>query len=119
MNVINSLEKEPSFVKETLNYFNLVQKQGECYEDFRKRAISFLKQENRIVEAYEVEFRQRYEDCGGNAYSAILGHVGLLLNEKHPKTGGDSLAAGTVLQNPKPEMSAEEAILSMMFFGGK
>jgi hypothetical protein len=105
------MENEPEFVKDILKYYKLIQQEQESYERYRIRSISWLKEKGLIIEAYEVELRQRYENSE-DVNTAIIGHVWSLLNNKHTK---DAHAVGKILANPEKEKpSLEHLLLSVM-----
>ena len=99
------------------------QREGENDTAFRDRVSGALRDAGHLIEAHEAYQDARYEESA----DVMTGITGALAQALHGvdygSTGerqiGDDLAAGYVIQNPRPRMSPEEVLLMIALFGGK
>jgi|SRR3990167_5147979 len=99
------------------------QRKSESDIAFRGRVSGALRDAGHLIEAHEAYQDARYEESA-NVMTVITGALAQALQGvDYGSTGerqiGDDLAAGYVIQNPRPRMSPEEVLLMIALFGGK
>ena len=109
---------------EYAQYYKItLQQEGETDEAFRRRVAGALRDMGCIIEAHEAANDARYED-DDNVMTGIVGALaqamqGIDYRSKGERQIGNDFAAGTLVQNPKPKMSPEEALLMVTLFIGE
>lgn len=111
-------------VREHAKYYGITeQAEGETDAEFRGRVAGVLRDQGHIIEAHEIFTGRRYDaEDGQDVVTGIMGALAQAMQGvDYHSTGerrlGDDFAAGTLIQNPKPEMSAEMALLAVMLLG--
>lgn len=94
------------------------QGEDEADKEFRLRIAEALRSQGKIVESQEAYHDKRYED-NDDMMTAILGAVAQDsgyqdYGSKGDSRFGDDIALGTVIENPKPELTPEEILILMM-----
>lgn len=102
------------------------QREEETASDFRRRISGILRDRGLLVEAHECLQNCRWdaEDGAGAVLTGLIGAMAMALQGTTYGTHGATRVetermAGIVVENPKPEMSPETALLMIELFEGR
>ena len=99
--------------------FGAIRASDEAEDSFRLRVAALCRQSGLLIEATEMEFNERYERSE-TVQTAIVGNLARKLQGIEDRNSvGDDLAAGFLVQNPKPirSISPDLAVLFIQLFG--
>jgi len=93
--------------------------------NFRHRIAGSLRDMGKVIEAHEAQNDARWDDDtkGGDVQTGIMGALaqamqGVDYHVKGEQQVGCDIAAGMLVKQQKPQMSAAEAMLMVMMMGG-
>lgn len=94
------------------------QREGEHDLAFRSRIAGALRDMGKIIEAHEAQADERFE-YSDNVMAGVVGAIAQALQGVDYGVSGEQqvgvdIAAGYVVQDDRPKMSAEMAMLAMM-----
>ena len=101
-----------------------IEPQGESESDldFRNRVSGALRDQGLIIEAHEAFQDASYKESD-SVTSGIIGAMAQALYGNYGKSGstqvGDDIAVGHVIKSPKPEMSPEMVLLTILLTDSK
>jgi len=96
------------------------QREGESDLAFRSRVSGALRDQGKLIEAHEAYQDKRWDEDGGVSLGIMGAMAQLMQGVDYHVSGeqqiGADLAAGVVVQNPKPEVSLDALLLAMALF---
>lgn len=98
------------------------QRPDETEIKFKERISSALREKGHIIEAHEACHNQLYDDASGGEMSPRTGIMGAMAQQLYGRSYsqnganqiGDDIAVGTIVNNPRPEMSPEMALIAIL-----